>query len=68
MSLYTAAVLAKLPQAAHNGPVAQMCRRDPDTPARAALVDKWVDRFNPPKTCIKGLTSADSTSFWSAFW
>ena len=35
---------------------------------RAALVDKWVQRFDPPKTCIKALTGANSTSFWSAFW
>lgn len=69
MSLYTADLLARLEPAAADGPVAALCRREAgtDAPATAALIDEWVERYNPPANVRKHLTGANADNFWTAY-
>jgi len=69
MSLYTTDLLARLPSAVAEGPVAQLCQQDPgtDAPATAALIEQWVGRYNPPANVRKHLTGANADNFWTAY-
>ena len=66
-SLYTADCLARLPESARTGPVAQLCRKVPGTQSAAAatLIEIWVERYNPPKNIVSNLTDADENNFWA---
>lgn len=69
MSLYTTDLLARLPPAAAADPVAELCRKDPatDAPATAALIENWVERYDPPANVRRHLTGENADNFWTAY-